>query len=125
MTLHPDFKRTAQSYDFDLALVRLNRKVDLTAACLPPTMPVPGAFCRISGWGQFSHNFRSSRKLKSAHIHIVDKATCQRVYPHQVKDRKDGPLSTFLDNNRQNDLRWASRYWRRRMHGRFRRPSGM
>jgi len=82
--IHPLFKQIAATYDFDLSLVRLAQKVDTTTACLPPAMPKPGAFCRVSGWGQFDRFSRYSRKLKTANVHIVDQDLCQRIFPYQV-----------------------------------------
>ena len=83
--IHPLFKQIAATYDFDLSLIRLAQKVDITTACLPPVMPKPGAFCRVSGWGQFDRYSRWSRKLKTANVHIVDQELCQRIFPFQVR----------------------------------------
>ena len=82
--IHPLFKQIAATYDFDLSLIRLERKVDITPSCLPPQMPKPGAFCRISGWGKFDRYSHTSRKLKTANVHIVDQDLCQRIFPFQV-----------------------------------------
>ena len=82
--IHPLFKQIAATYDFDLSLIFLAKKVDVTSACLPAQIPMPGAFCRVSGWGQFDRNSHYSRKLKSANVHIVDQGLCQRIFPYQV-----------------------------------------
>ena len=42
----------AQTFDFDLSLIKLSQSTSLTVACMPPVAPAPGLYCRVSGWGQ-------------------------------------------------------------------------
>jgi len=82
LTVHPLFQ--AQSFDFDLSLIKLSQRTSITTSCLPPQIPKPGLYCRVSGWGQVGPGSPGSNKLKSGNVHIVDKKLCESLYPTQV-----------------------------------------
>jgi len=83
LTIHPLFQ--AQSFDFDLSLIKLHNRAQVTTSCLPPHVPKPGYYCRVSGWGQVADRSPGSKKLKTGNVHIVPEKLCKSLYPNQVE----------------------------------------
>lgn len=80
----------------DIALLRLNAPVLITAqvapACLPPfdTPLAVNTTCRSIGWGQ-THGSGSSNLLKHLSLKVVDSSICARELLDRDNDGKDSP----------------------------------
>lgn len=82
---HPKFNW--KTYDSDIALIKLKRKVNITdyvrPACLPNhrqrAMVKPGSKGVILGWGMTESNGYTS-KLREVHMPVVKHSTCVKAY---------------------------------------------
>ena len=80
---HPLYKRTEQADRFDIALLKLDRKVTLMPhiqpVCLPTEATKPGVVSMVAGWGA-THPDRAARPESLQHVQVVtvDSKECER-----------------------------------------------
>merc|ERR1711962_1568873 len=80
--------------DYDLALIKLESKVQLNdrvrTACLPGanTQFPAGTNCAISGWGKLSESIAGPAILQQAQVPLASQAACQKAYHrYKITDR--------------------------------------
>lgn len=82
--VHPYFKFTPQADRYDVAVVRLNRRVDfaphISPLCLPPkSMDMHGVHGWASGWGALQPGSRLRPKtLQVVDVPMIDNRECER-----------------------------------------------
>ncbi|XP_023337896.1 serine proteinase stubble isoform X2 [Eurytemora carolleeae] len=82
--VHPYFKFTPQADRFDVAVIRLNRRVDyaphISPICLPPkNMPLLGHYGWASGWGALEPGSRLRPKtLQVVDVPMIDNRECEQ-----------------------------------------------
>ncbi|CAL8121400.1 unnamed protein product [Orchesella dallaii] len=94
--LHPLF---TVKYDYDFALLRLDRKIDLadsdapTPVCLPPvttfdSLDLTGANFTVSGWG-LAHEKAggTTRLLQKLVVPFLSREKCEQFLPNQLTNR--------------------------------------
>ncbi|XP_068710256.1 SCO-spondin-like [Montipora foliosa] len=82
---HPDFNW--RTFDSDLALIQLKRKVNVTDYVRPVCLPnkqqrrkvIPGAMGVMLGWG-FTETDSPSSKLRQVYMPVVKHSSCQKAY---------------------------------------------
>ncbi|XP_031575201.1 elastase-1-like [Actinia tenebrosa] len=85
--LHQDFL-TNKEYGYDIAVVKLSRKVNMTGSVRPICLPPPhqriavGTMCYLTGWGRTSYASGSARILQEVQLPIVSFADCLRGNGH-------------------------------------------
>jgi len=90
--VHPQYN--TKTSDYDLALIKLESKVQLNdrvrTACLPgPNTQFPaGTNCAISGWGKLSESIAGPAILQQAQVPLASQAACQKAYHrYKITDR--------------------------------------
>ncbi|XP_064156320.1 mannan-binding lectin serine protease 2 [Anguilla rostrata] len=87
--LHPRYRHDGVTFDHDIALIRLSRKVPLSAAVMPVCLPQrDGRFLlrtddlgRVSGWGVWREaRRRASPALRYAELPVADFQRCRDAY---------------------------------------------
>jgi len=82
--VHPYFKFTPQADRYDVAVIRLNRRVDfaphISPICLPPKdMHLEGHYGWASGWGALEPGSRLRPKtLQVVDVPMIDNRQCER-----------------------------------------------
>jgi len=73
----------ANTYNFDYAMVKLDRPVELNECvgtiCLPSSDVVPGSKCWISGWGSSKVGGVLAKVLQEAELDIMSNADCKKT----------------------------------------------
>ncbi|XP_061883388.1 transmembrane protease serine 6 [Entelurus aequoreus] len=91
--VHRDYNN--KSYDYDLALLKLDRSAYTMAAdharpaCLPPRTHrlEPGLLCWVTGWGALREGGQTGVVLQKVDVHLVGEEVCARSYGHLVTPR--------------------------------------
>lgn len=98
--LHPRYRHDGFNFNHDIALVKLSRKVLVSAAVMPVCLPQreqrfllrPDDLGRVSGWGVWRENRRrASLQLRYAELPVVDFKRCRDAY-RAVKVSDGRPL---------------------------------
>ncbi|XP_061113906.1 mannan-binding lectin serine protease 2 [Conger conger] len=98
--LHPRYRHDDFNFDHDIALMKLSRRVPVSAAVMPACLPRnddhfvlrPGDRGRVSGWGMWKVTRRwSSPQLRYIEIPVVDFKLCRDAY-RAVKASDGRPL---------------------------------
>ncbi|XP_056264628.1 transmembrane protease serine 6 [Pseudoliparis swirei] len=85
----------AESHDYDLALLKLERPAaapptgHARPACLPPPTHrlEPGLLCWVTGWGALREGGRTSTVLQKVDVRLVSEEACVLTYGHLVTPR--------------------------------------
>jgi V8-like Glu-specific endopeptidase len=92
---HPLF---TPGYDYDIALLKLDRKIDLKSAdaptpiCLPPAASYKETYVGLSptvvGWGLADEVAgATTRLLQKLDVPVIDLDRCRKIMPHELTDR--------------------------------------
>ncbi|XP_031419433.2 transmembrane protease serine 6-like, partial [Clupea harengus] len=83
----------AETHDYDLALLRLERPVAPSTLARPACLPSPahlyepGLLCWVTGWGTLREGGRASDKLQKVDVRLVSQEACVRSYGYMVTPR--------------------------------------
>lgn len=95
--LHPQWANITGRPENDLAVVRLDRPVDLAPACLPSSghkrlaiqsrtqLRVPRVGI-VSGWGSTGPGSRSVARLRTTQVELLDEDSCRASYPSLFRE---------------------------------------
>ncbi|KAJ8378911.1 hypothetical protein AAFF_G00233450 [Aldrovandia affinis] len=87
--LHPKYRHDGVNFDHDIALIRLRRRVPVSAAVMPVCLPQTDErfllrtddLGLVSGWGVWRvSRRRASRQLRYAELPVVDFESCRDAY---------------------------------------------
>jgi hypothetical protein len=113
--VHPYFKFTPQADRYDVAVVRLNRRVDMaphiSPLCLPPkSMDMHGLNGWASGWGALQPGSRLRPKtLQVVDVPMIDNRECERWHRQNILSQNcvlKGPSVGCKKN--YNGLNWGN-----------------
>ncbi|CAH3030869.1 unnamed protein product, partial [Porites evermanni] len=89
--MHPEYDHSI--YNNDIALLRFDSPLPgYNETMLPVCLPSPGknfptgTNCSVTGWGKTSQHGWVSRKLRVAHVPIMDHAECKKNYLQRTGD---------------------------------------
>ncbi|KAL2086971.1 hypothetical protein ACEWY4_018030 [Coilia grayii] len=83
----------ADSHDYDLALLRLERPVAPATLARPACLPSPahlyepGLLCWVTGWGALREGGKTSDNLQKVDVRLVSQEACVRSYGYTVTPR--------------------------------------
>ncbi|XP_007890170.1 transmembrane protease serine 11C [Callorhinchus milii] len=90
---HPNFGKTLQQFDYDVAVLELSSPLSFTnfirPVCLPSTTHIfsDGQTCTVTGWGTLSYLGDLPTILQKANIKIIRNSLCRRLYKNSITNR--------------------------------------